>query len=856
MTVGALALAQALAGCAGQGDIDRTQPDKIPKAMFFAADGKTPKVFYYRSTYVDVPVTSGWTFEGMMTDLDKVRFKIDKDYLLGYRAYDYAPGASNPLNGGGNNQDAPVVAFKITSHFDVKREYNAGTGEQTNVISENTTDRDWSERDYMRVDFTQNLSDAPADVSSPSALFLPTSKTPINAYVSEDDTANPDRPIITPSYFDVTVREIRTPDYEACLTMFHPGMDDGAWWDCGPAELKLRQSFMEVPASNYVPLNYPDQEKLLGNDGQPIRLAQGAFPCSKQAIAQSGGTDCVSASVDQFAKFGFFRTVRQSYDPKYGVTEQGRQYYANRWNIWKDAVAANQAVGPDRTTREIAYYTNPEFPDDPELWDMGQTIVGSWNGAMKKTVAALQKTEASQGGILPLSIVETAAADPGMPDIFVLKRNSCNLQNVKDFAGKYADLGAVVEKATGDSADKLDKSHLLQACTALEQATATLKADDAKRFTWQRNGDLRYSFLHWVDRPQLQGPLGYGPSSADPETGEIVSAAAYIYGAALNTYAQTAVDNVRLLNNSISIDDILSGKTISDVVAANAKARQAQQALPLTDEAKAMATAMLDRGSASSNVKDRLVQIPPGATTAKLAALKGTEVERQMMTTDILNMFGNYYDKLPEEDPTLYAKIVELARPENLIGKKARDARAARFRALSMHGCVYMGDFADDSIIGTAMEMAGLPPDEIFKQLRKAIFRGVAEHEVGHTMGLRHNFSGSTDALNYADDYWRIRTTQPEADWHNQKISEFQYSTVMDYGAKFNSDVHGLGKYDEAAIRFGYGQLVDAIPNSSDTGIGLSDDIFFNDYKTIPQLVGGTDKIDKAASGVVRYAAI
>ena len=68
--------------------------------------------------------------------------------------------------------------------------------------------------------------------------------------------------------------------------------------------------------------------------------------------------------------------MRQTYDPNYGTTEQGRKYYANRWNIWKDAAAAVATPATDRTTREIAYYTNPEFPDDPELWDTAKTIVG------------------------------------------------------------------------------------------------------------------------------------------------------------------------------------------------------------------------------------------------------------------------------------------------------------------------------------------------------------------------------------------------------------------------------------------------------------------------------------------------
>ena len=54
------------AGCAGQGDIDRTQPDKVDKSIFLNADGSARKVFYYRKTTTGVPPTSAYAYEGTM----------------------------------------------------------------------------------------------------------------------------------------------------------------------------------------------------------------------------------------------------------------------------------------------------------------------------------------------------------------------------------------------------------------------------------------------------------------------------------------------------------------------------------------------------------------------------------------------------------------------------------------------------------------------------------------------------------------------------------------------------------------------------------------------------------------------
>src|SRR5215471_17154827 len=87
-----------MGGCAGQGDVDRTQPDKIDKSIFFDPATGQPKVFYYRETTVAAPPETNWAFEGIQmvpgelgSTLEKIRFQILETQLVAYRAYDYAP---------------------------------------------------------------------------------------------------------------------------------------------------------------------------------------------------------------------------------------------------------------------------------------------------------------------------------------------------------------------------------------------------------------------------------------------------------------------------------------------------------------------------------------------------------------------------------------------------------------------------------------------------------------------------------------------------------------------------------------------------------------------------------------------
>ncbi len=443
----------------------------------------------------------------------------------------------------------------------------------------------------------------------------------------------------------------------------------------------------------------------------------------------------------------------------------------------------------------------------------------------------------------------------------VLKQNSCNLTDVQAYLADpktNADLADTVTTAVGLDPSALDLAHLAQTCAVMEASTTTLAANDPKKFQWERNGDLRDSFFYWVDRPEPTMPLGYGPASADPQTGEIISASLYNYGAALDQYSQTSADAVELLNNQISVDDLLSGKTITDVLKETQAAAATRSAQVLTPEAIAMAQSHLPPTTATGT--PRLIPVPGGQPINKMSLLKGTQAEQMMMTPDILAA------KLPQSKPgdQLTADQFAQASPANWLSPTTISARTQALQNLSTNGCVYVGEFADDAILGLALQMKQETGQALWQDIRAKIFRGLADHEMGHTMGLRHNFQGSSDALNYNDQFWNIHenTKLTPAQQDQQRISEYRYSTVMDYGSRFNSDINGLGKYDYAALRFGYGGLVDVMPPTAvnpdtqqqETGLELANDIVFNDYTRLPRMVGGVENLQDY--GVMPYSTI
>jgi hypothetical protein len=119
---------------------------------------------------------------------------------------------------------------------------------------------------------------------------------------------------------------------------------------------------------------------------------------------------------------------------------------------------------------------------------------------------------------------------------------------------------------------------------------------------------------------------------------------------------------------------------------------------------------------------------------------------------------------------------------------------------------------------------------------------------MGHNVGCRHNFRGSYDSMNYFPDYWKLRTEaleNPDAGMEpsdgklhpryvnkpggaltqheiNGGVRDAMYSSIMDYGSEFHTDLMGLGLYDKAFMKFSYGKIVEVFTEAKSDRVSLS----------------------------------
>jgi flagellar hook-basal body complex protein FliE len=936
-----LALAALGTACGEAIDINRVGPNVVDKRIFTGE-------WYARGVVVDKQFGTYDAFVGVEGSLDRIKWEITENALIGYRSYEKVPGA-DPSNPGEQNI---IAMFPIQRHFDIRRQYNPLNGVENNVIEENDYDRPWWERQYMRVDWSINAArtyDVGAQTFSGGVQTVRRNSNETPNYpwkVRIGDQLVGANVISEGDYIETTIDGLLSADPYVCYYL------DGLS-PCNGANVKLKYSFLRVPQDNdYVPMDYPDvvpqtvgslvlaqtgeavltstSDQLVAAGRNPVqrlctvgemdrdgtRLMKvkdepglGVRMCNtdptfgddpdtcrealvrcdldptsdRVAITPNGNPacdpnhhspdDCVELTTTVFSRFGYFRTDRFQVDRENGTQYNARERLINRHNIWAKSIddATGRPLPHDkRPVKPIIYYLNVGFPTD--LLEITQTrIADDWNQAFMDAVAAARGLKGAHE--LPANLNEGFAGFPEVRRMFEIRQNSCNIPAARAYAAAH-DMEDVLAQ---NNIAEIAYGNLEEACAVLEFESQRRRAagKDIKVFTWEQLGDLRYNFLNWAAKAELAGPLGYGPSASDPITGEIISANANIYGASVDTYANWGADIVQLLNGDIETGDIINGTVSREHVEA---IRNRWAAGTPKERVDAFLT-LFDRRAARMSDSRYFQPIPVTALQQGLTKLRDSGLEEEfLIDSETLRLFGNDVRSFAAGQIT--EQMMENARPSSwarehipqqmLIAANARaigDVSNQGFQASDVLGAAgkveeltdYLGRknfcFVASQVepaiadLAARIKAGGLSRDEIVKLIRANVYVGVTAHELGHTFGLRHNFEGSADALNYFPQYWGVGAEGlPEGKAHLLGLSgltdkyEVQYSSIMDYHQRFNSDWAGIGLYDKAAIKLGYAETVEVFDEPPGENFVARDWIgrtFLLDPNDFPSLVSG-----------------
>jgi hypothetical protein len=816
LVMGVVGGSSGMVGCAAERDpIDRTQPGVVTKSFFIGAnfeDYKDDPEFRTKSYNIDsgAQTSSYLAAIGGSSAVDRVRWEVTENWLFARRSYQESPGADNrglprkevepgKFEFPGKPNGTIIAAYKISKHFDVRRAYNAQTGEETNVIEENDSDRPWNQREYMRVDWSKNVAQSTSGDTN-WVFGEGTSATAVE--YSATNVTDEDRPVFDQEkgYFDITnkyqAKSEVNPGWGVSECVILGFLNGGSSFDCTPAEVKVRHSFVRLTGEeDFEPFEESFAPRDIvgnwGNAGNNFNREYGAPPITQ-------------------------------WDPQYGYTDAQTKTFYSMHNIWekshqqvlckantdadKDGTAdecskdltgyagangsqCDTVIGKctlpvrDREVKTIGYWLNAEAPIDlqDEVAADGKTITRAgaleestitWNQLMKVAVATRREVECRRTRDGSRDECHDRYFDGSGPDgKDMVAFGGWGISRTKELA---VDKGKPVVTTCHNPVRAYDPA----SCGAVGERA--------------RLGDVRKNFATYWPYASRAPYGGVATIGADPLTGEMLGVTATTMMRSATAAAAQQRDIIQIALGDLKVEDLIQGapastyanlvkngkvgesggKTQAEINTLVANVQQARIQSELgQDPAKlaVMSKSARTLAAAKADMKSAPYTANSVAADRKLAALvkqlDNTEFKTDIGNRGLLKLVADSQNKSSEvynalstfaaKDPTKVQDLMD--QYSSYLGNKGicfQDTAAAAA------GSIYQPSLAPyfKRLYGS------LDPKErgakIYQDLLRESVKGIAFHEIGHSIGLRHNFASSWDSPNYSPQYWQLRTNE------------------------------------------------------------------------------------------------
>ncbi len=975
----AAGLSAASGGCSINPQVNRVQTNLIDKSVF---EGE----WWYTRTVIDLDddaayaigaAGSGAPWAGAMSNYDiasqsgvigRIRWVIDEDYLYAYRATEIIPG-SNSDAGSPQFRGSPLAVYRIEAHVDVRQEFNPGTGEPTNVVSENTTDRRWYDRRFIRVDWSQNLvtfgqfgdsleidalfgtfqrESAPLGISdvgngqqTNGTANLPADWAPQLVTVGQDETYRfrdewPASMSDTVHYMSFVTQEIWTPTQcfgTACGTSI---------------AITTRDAFLRVPPEHEYAVETlanseydrfgiirTEQRTYLRGGLDREELAE---HCRADAECSTGACDegrhvCVGGLSDELGETDFltyYRLRHNFYRNSFRRDGSGATIpcvsdwqcsgrFDDDGNSTFDGVAgsvcdqaAHVCTVPmeDRQTREVAYYLSPGYP--AYLTRSAFELVGQWNEVFMRGSRALHDRQPPSGppidcqsgdptqycycstdgqvvaGEVNRSTMQcafrvnwfespSAQAARGVTDPY-----NCYIQGPADEAhpDAFGDYGFAHRGYQFVSEGENSECMLVLHVNSCDAHPPGMNGDTDPGAACEQLGDIRYNMFNYVSAA-ASGFCGVMQPMQDPVNGEAIVSPINMGGQCLDNFGVQPLEWWPILRGEQPTDDIISGDEVRRYFAALDRVHgplgvapgadpgfhpqdPSRPALPADlhsfylDQVSAnLANARPLHGAEGRSMlmSDRMGRAQGSRLERRFAEAAATEgfpamtAQEQMAARALGSVAGVQPDHLNLDDEAVMDRVSPFR--DQFLSSTLQDLQHER--ELMNHGScmmmerpavVYTSQFGEY----WANAFRGFPLAEARIRWAQAWHRAVMQHELGHGLGLEHNFAATLDRDNYLPGYYNITLAdadnngQPDLalprlqdfdlDHDNQitgdeqtrwlqelqrvrhernvrGVGNYTSASTMDYPGDL-SDIYGIGTYDRGAVYFNYFNRIEA----------------------------------------------
>lgn len=378
-----------------------------------------------------------------------------------------------------------------------------------------------------------------------------------------------------------------------------------------------------------------------------------------------------------------------------------------------------------------------------------------------------------------------------------------------------------------------------------EHAEAKEQDASLKDLACEERGDMRYKFLSYVAMPGT-GFLGIATLRGDPVTGEIMAGDANIGGPALDSYRTSALQTYDLVSGRLTDTQLQVGEDVRGYFENLGKVSLPPR--PRSDvnvASRALSADMrreLDERMKNAMQRINKLQGPDGRQAVmsdRKQKLIGTDIERRLVAGLEEAALSTTIPAGTSVSALTDAQLDQISPLRNSIDKRLAEQRE-RATKYSKRNVELGNEYTDDSVQWFVSRHQDWPRARLEFEVNRLLYRQTQLHELGHCFGLRHDFGASADSAHYSDEYYTISARYPlptegefdsngdgslsveERQAYQDRFSEQRRkrelagidgamsSSVMEYTANWYERMQPLGKYDAAAISFGYGNLVEA----------------------------------------------